>query len=99
MLFNSLEFIFVFLPITLLLYWGARSTTTRKLILLVASYVFYAVWSWRFAALMLATTSVDYFTAQRIHASRSPGARRFWLALSITANLGVLAVFKYYDFF
>jgi alginate O-acetyltransferase complex protein AlgI len=98
MLFNSNTFLFLFLPLVLATYWSARSLDQRKWILVLSSYVFYGFWSARFAALMFATTSVDYFTAQRIAASSTPRGRRFWLVVSLVCNLGVLGVFKYYDF-
>jgi len=99
MLFNSYSFLFLFAPAFYFFYWKARSTDARKWISLVASYVFYGVWSWTFAALMLATTSVDYFTAQRIEDATTPARRKTWLAVSLVSNLGTLAVFKYFDFF
>jgi alginate O-acetyltransferase complex protein AlgI len=99
MLFNSVSFLFVFAPIVYGLYWTISAQSSRKLLSLVASYVFYGVWSAKFAALMLATTSVDYFTARWIEDSTSRHRRNALLAISMTVNLGVLAVFKYWDFF
>ncbi len=99
MLFNTYSFLFVFLPAVLAIYWRAPNGRPRQWVLFLASYVFYGVWSIKFAGLMLATTSVDYLTARRIEDTDSPNARRGWLALSMTFNLGVLAIFKYYDFF
>ena len=99
MLFNTYAFCFVFAPVVFTLYWAARRQDHRKWICLLSSYVFYGVWSLKFAGLMLASTSVDYFTARRIEASSSTRARRAWLALSMCVNLGVLGTFKYYDFF
>jgi alginate O-acetyltransferase complex protein AlgI len=99
MLFNSASFLFVFLPIVLAIYWLTPRGTPRKYVLVLSSYVFYGLWSPKFAALMLATTSVDYFTARRIDASSTARGRKAWLVLSLVSNLGVLAVFKYYDFF
>ncbi len=99
MLFNSYGFLFVFLPLVLGVYWSLRPGDGRKWVLLLSSYVFYGVWSWKFAALMLATTSVDYFTAQWLHRSATPRGKRGWLVVSMVSNLGVLAAFKYFDFF
>lgn len=99
MLFNSFSFLCVFAPIFYALYWRIPSSTGKKLLSVVASYVFYGVWDWRFAVLMLATTSVDYFTARKIEDATAQSQRRFWLILSMVSNLGVLAIFKYYDFF
>ena len=99
MLFNSFSFLFVFLPAVLFLYWKIASARWRQWVLVLSSYVFYSVWSAKFAALMLATTSVDYFTAQRIEDTPNAAKRKAWLAVSMVSNLGVLGVFKYYDFF
>lgn len=99
MLFNSFGFLFVFLPVVLTVYWLTPSLKGRKWISVLASYVFYGAWSAKFALLMLATTSVDFFTARWIDQTEDQGKRKFWLAVSMITNLGVLAVFKYYNFF
>lgn len=99
MLFNSASFLFLFLPSVLAVYWSVPRGTPRKYVLVLASYVFYGVWSAKFALLMLATTSVDYFTARRIDVSPTERGRKAWLVLSLLCNLGVLGIFKYYDFF
>lgn len=99
MLFNSGAFLFLFLPIVLLVYWSTPPGRPRKYVLVASSYAFYSVWSIKFAVLMLATTSVDYFTAKKLEDSVTSRARKHWLVLSMISNLGVLAVFKYYDFF
>jgi len=98
-LFNSYIFIFVFLPVFLVLYWGAKKVDSKKLILVLASYIFYGAWSIKFAFLMLGTTSVDYFTAKNIERAKTRRAAKAWLVVSLASNLGVLGVFKYYDFF
>jgi alginate O-acetyltransferase complex protein AlgI len=67
--------------------------------LLVASYVFYGVWSWKFLSLIAISTVVDYAVGLMIH--RTPGhiERRWLLALSCEVNLGILGYFKYCNFF
>jgi alginate O-acetyltransferase complex protein AlgI len=100
MLFNSLNFA-IFLPIVFILYWfvANKSTKHQNILLLVASYFFYASWDWRFLFLLVFSTLLDYYTGLRISATRKPSARRFWFWLSICVNLGFLGVFKYYNFF
>jgi alginate O-acetyltransferase complex protein AlgI len=100
MLFNSISF-FVFLPIVFALYWfGAKVHVKRQnLLLLLASYVFYAWWDWRFLCLLMFSTALDYFTGIRIHESASDRNRRVWLWISIGINLGFLGFFKYFNFF
>jgi len=97
MLFNSISFFF-FVPIVLL---GVRLLpgTQRQRWLLLASYFFYGSWDWRFLALILFTTAVDYWIAHRIHRSDDPDERRRALLVSVCVNLGVLGFFKYFNFF
>jgi len=71
----------------------------RNPFLLVASQVFYAAWSWKFLALLWASTLLDYVAGRAIGSSQSAGVRRAWLAVSVVGHLGALCFFKYYDFF
>lgn len=71
----------------------------RKLFFLFASWFFYACWDWRFLSLILFSTVLDFFVGSRIHKSIAKKTRRLWLLLSLFGNLGILATFKYYDFF
>lgn len=93
MLFNSIAFI-LFLPAVYSLYWlGGRRY--QNILLLLASYVFYGWWDWRFLGLIILSSSVDYWAGLGISAGYR---RRAWLLLSLTVNLGALAIFKYLDF-
>lgn len=100
MLFNSLNFA-IFLPIIFVLYWFVtkRNLHFQNMLLLVASYFFYASWDWRFMFILIGSTLLDYFTGIKIHEAQSQAHKKFWLWLSVSLNLGVLGVFKYYDFF
>ena len=97
MLFNSWVFL-PFLLIVLCLYYAQR-LRMQNLMLLVASYVFYAAWDWRFLALLWISTIVDYVVGKRMHASRAPGQRKAYLLISCLVNLGILGFFKYFNFF
>lgn len=97
MVFNSFEF-FVFLAIVLAVYW-LSSHRLQNVLLLVASYVFYGWWDWRFLSLIVVSTLADFFVAQRLHASGDDRVRRRWLFGSLGVNLGILGFFKYFDFF
>ena len=97
MLFNSLDFL-IFLPIVLAVYY-VLSTRAQNSWLLIASYVFYGWWDWRFLGLIMLSTVVDYFVGQRIHSSNDAGARKRLLTISIVTNLGILGLFKYFGFF
>jgi alginate O-acetyltransferase complex protein AlgI len=100
MLFNSFSFV-VFLPIVFILYWFATKGNykVQNVLLLVASYYFYACWDYRFLFLLMFSTFLDYYTGLRIDKAESKKYKLFWLWLSISVNLGFLGVFKYYNFF
>lgn len=97
MLFNSLEF-FAFFAIVYALYLVLPHRAQNRM-LLVASYVFYGWWDWRFLSLIAASTVVDYFCGLRLAEDREASHRKRWILLSLTSNLGLLGFFKYYDFF
>ncbi|MGE0325266.1 MAG: MBOAT family protein [Polyangiaceae bacterium] len=97
MLFNSLVFL-AFLPVALIGALTLRGNAWRGWVL-VASYVFYGYWDPRFLILIAGSTVLDYVCASRIAASDSAPARKRWLLLSLVVNLGVLAYFKYANFF
>lgn len=105
MLFNSLTFA-VFFAVVCALYFPFRHRVgPRNLLLLVASYVFYGAWDWRFLGLIVFSTVVDYAVGRGFAAApRQPGRpasrrHRALLLASLTANLGLLGFFKYWDFF
>lgn len=97
MVFNSLTFI-VFFAIVLALFWMPFPWRTRKIILLVASYLFYAAWNPPFIILLWISTVVDWWAANRIARSPNRWQRRTWMLLSVSANLGMLGWFKYGEF-
>ena len=97
MLFNSFEFA-VFFLIVLGLY-RVLPHRGQNILLLAASYVFYASWDWRFAPLIFLCTAASYFSARQIFQSTITAHRRWWLIASLAVNLGVLFFFKYVNFF
>ena len=100
MLFNSLEFS-VFLPVVFALFWIANSRSVRlsNLTLLLASYFFYGWWDWRFLILIFASTLVDYSIGYFLSRSANSKTRKLLLWTSLVSNLGLLAFFKYFNFF
>ena len=101
MIFSEFRFL-VFFAVVTAVHWLLRRNYGRKLWLLAASYWFYGVWDWRFLFLIFASTVIDYFAALRLQRARlreDAGSPRFWLIVSLTANLGILGFFKYYNFF
>lgn len=100
MLFNSLSFA-IFLPIVFFIYWAIneKSLKYQNILLLLASYFFYACWDWRFLFLLVFSTLLDYYTGIRMKDAGNEKNRKLWFWLSITINLGFLGFFKYYNFF
>ncbi len=100
MLFNSIDFM-VFLPIVFMIYWFIfkRNLKSQNLFLLIASYVFYGWWDWRFLFLIAFSSAVDFIVGVRLSKSSNSIHRRLLLTTSILVNLGFLMVFKYYNFF
>ena len=94
MVFNSLTFI-VFFACVLVLHAMPFDWTTKKRNLLVASYLFYAAWNPPFVILLWVSTLVDWYAAQKLAHAEKPNVRRAWMWLSVVANLGMLAYFKY----
>ncbi len=100
MLFNSLDFA-IFLPIVFALYWFVfqKHLRAQNLLIVVSSYVFYGWWDWRFLALILFSTLVDYAIGVLLHKEDRPSQRKLYLWTSIVVNIGLLGFFKYYNFF
>jgi len=99
-LFNTFDFGF-FLIIVYAIYWivGTRRRITQNVILLLSSYIFYGLWDWRFLALLLLSSLVDYLAAQGIENTTKTRLRKIYLWSSIIWNIGILLTFKYFNFF
>ena len=100
MLFNSIDFA-IFLPLVFFVYWGVFNNKLKlqNIVLLIASYVFYGWWDWRFLSLIIFSSLVDFYVAKNLEKSSNPKTRKHLLYLSIFVNLGFLGFFKYYNFF
>jgi len=100
MLFNSLDFAF-FLPIVFLLYWFVfnKNLKLQNLLLVCASYLFYGWWDWRFLSLIVLSTVVDYLVGIQIDKANSKIVKKKFLLISLIVNLGLLGIFKYFNFF
>jgi D-alanyl-lipoteichoic acid acyltransferase DltB (MBOAT superfamily) len=104
MLFNSISFL-IFLPIVYGLYWWIQSwenfkhtISVQNILLLIASYFFYAYWNIWFLGLLIFSTSLDYFSGLKIENSATNQHKKIWFWLSICINLGLLGLFKYFNF-
>ena len=97
MLFDSPAY-FIFLIPVVLLYWRLNRGE-QNVFLLLASYFFYGWWDWRFLALMIGSTTIDYLIARKITPSRSDTNRKKWFIFSLVLNFSILGAFKYFNFF
>ncbi|WP_020531585.1 MBOAT family O-acyltransferase [Flexithrix dorotheae] len=100
MLFNSLDFA-IFLPIVFILYWFVlqKSIKYQNSLIVIASYVFYGWWDWRFLSLIIFSTCVDYFIGWSLLKKESKKKRKILLWVSVLVNIGFLGFFKYFNFF
>ena len=107
MLFNSFEYL-IFLPIVFLLYWFvfdyALSKCKHQLLLqnlfvVVASYIFYGWWDWRFLILIAITTLLSFLSGIGIEKAPTQRGKKAVMIANIIVNLGILGIYKYYDFF
>jgi D-alanyl-lipoteichoic acid acyltransferase DltB (MBOAT superfamily) len=97
-LFNTLTYAKFFALVFGVAWLLAPRPRLRLLFLLGASYVFYAHWDYRFLPLLFASSSIDYWLGAAIGRSEDPLRRRRLLAITVAVNLGVLAIFKYFNF-
>ena len=89
----------LFLPIVFILYWALRKHLKwQNFMLLVASYIFYGWWDWRFLGLIALTSASTFLTGLAIKPGHSKQSKT-WVALNIFFNIGILATFKYFNFF
>ena len=107
MLFNSFEFL-IFLPIVFLLYWFVfdyamrgckRQLLWQNLLIVVASYIFYGWWDWRFLILIAITTVLSFLSGIGIEKAPTQRGKKAVMIANVVVNLGILCVYKYYDFF
>ena len=107
MFFNSFEFA-IFLPIVFLLYWFVFDYAMRKckrqllwqnLFVVVASYIFYGWWDWRFLILIAITTLLSFLSGIGIEYAPTQRRKKAVMIANIIVNLGILGIYKYYDFF
>ncbi len=100
MLFNSFPFVFLFLPLTLLLYYGKLVRLQPKIVLLLFSGIFYAVAQPDGLPLLGASILCNWYLSRRIQAcsEEARGKRKLWLLAGLALNIGLLCWFKYLDF-
>ena len=99
MSFTSLNFVIFFLVVLVLVRGVLSSWESRKTLLLAASYFFYMSWDWRFGGLLLLLTGINFVCGRLLHAAPTTLQKRLYLTVALTSSLGVLAYFKYANFF
>ena len=97
MLFNSLEFI-IFLVLVFLVYWKL-DRPKQNLFILIASYIFYGWWDWRFLFLIFTSSTISFLLGRKIYGTDDVQRRKIYLTLNIFLSLGILGFFKYFNFF
>ncbi|MFC1854052.1 MBOAT family O-acyltransferase, partial [candidate division CSSED10-310 bacterium] len=100
MLFNSYTY-WIFLPLVFSLYWliGKRNIKIQNLFVLIASYIFYSWWDWKFLTLIFISSIADFCIGLKLKQAASAAARKWLVYSSLVINLGLLGFFKYYNFF
>ena len=100
MLFNSLEYL-LFLPTIFLLFWFVlqKSIRGQNILLIIASYIFYGAWDWRFLSLIIISSILDFTLGNLIDKNEDKQKKKYFLWASILVNLGILGFFKYFNFF
>ena len=100
MKFTSFEFIIFFITV-FTIYWFVLKNNLKKqnILLLIASYFFYGYWDYRFLSLIFISSLLDYFLGKKMQTEKDDRKRKLLLSISLIANLGMLGVFKYYNFF
>ncbi len=99
MQFHSIEYL-IFLPLVFLLYWWQVASYRRQnLLLVVASYVFYGWWDYRFLLLIAFTSLSSYASGVLMERTNTPSRRRLYHVANIAVNVGILGLFKYFNFF
>lgn len=96
MLFNSIEFL-IYLPVVFLLYWFVfKPLRWQNLFVVIASYVFYGWWDWRFLLLIALTTFCSYMSGILLDRNEGNRKKQKWISAgNIILNLAILCVFKY----
>jgi alginate O-acetyltransferase complex protein AlgI len=98
MLFNSLPFLYAFLPVTYAVFWKLSSRAARHVWLCITGYVFYSFWNYKFCALMALSTLISYLAGLGLLRWERRSVRRFFLVAPITLDLLLLGFFKYGNF-
>jgi D-alanyl-lipoteichoic acid acyltransferase DltB (MBOAT superfamily) len=95
MSFNSFEYLLLFLPLVVILYHLFRTTGGANIVILAASYIFYGASGLWFLIPLMVTSLIDFYVGLKLSQTDKASYRKFLLVVSLSANLGLLAFFKY----
>jgi alginate O-acetyltransferase complex protein AlgI len=98
MLFNSLVFVLLFLPVVYFGFWRLSTKKQRYIWLTAASYIFYGTWNYKFCALMAFSTAVSYFAGLGMLGASNPRLQKLFLIVPVSIDLLLLGFFKYFNF-
>lgn len=101
MLFNSIEFLLIFLPLCLVVWYNIKKTNVRLFLLVCFSCFFYGYFDYRFVGLLLLSIVIDYYCGSQVfkYIDIDNKKARRWMLLSVFSNLSILGFFKYFNFF
>jgi alginate O-acetyltransferase complex protein AlgI len=99
MLFNSTLFLQFFAAFLLLYYVIRNHLQARNILIIIASYVFYGAWDYRFLFLLLFSSLLDFYIGRALGKTEDTRRRKFLLSVSVICSLTILGFFKYFDFF
>lgn len=97
MIFNSLEFI-IFLVLVFWVYWKLERPI-QNLFIVIASYIFYGWWNWRFLFLIFISSTISFLLGNKIYNTGDTQRRKIYLTVNVISSLGILGFFKYFNFF
>lgn len=95
MLFSSLTFLYIFLPLLCVLYFVIKDSTWRRIILTVFSLIFYSWGEPVFVLLMIGSVAVNYFSGRLIAMTDDRNKKKAYMLISVILNLVILGMFKY----
>lgn len=98
MLFNSIEFL-CFFPIVFLIYWAIKPLKWQNAFVILASYIFYGWWDWRFLGLIFLATTTSFVCGIMLEHFKKTGQRKAVVWANVIVSLGILGTYKYFNFF
>jgi alginate O-acetyltransferase complex protein AlgI len=101
MLFNSIEFLLLFFPLCILVWYNVKKLNHRLFLLICFSCFFYGYIDYRFVGLLMLSVIIDYYCGNRVYLNvdNDRAKAKRWMIVSVVSNLTILGFFKYFNFF